>query len=82
MKKLNVKAFALTGGILWAAAVFALTWWLFWMGGRIADPSVIGRPYYLGYEISAIGSAVGAAYGFLEGSVISAVFAFIYNLFS
>ena len=35
---LNVKAFALTCGLLWGLAVFFLTWWIMAFDGPSGDP--------------------------------------------
>jgi hypothetical protein len=32
--KLNVKAFALTCGLVWGLGLFILTWWIIAFGGR------------------------------------------------
>ena len=35
--KLNVKAFALTSGILWGVGLFAITWWLIAFEGSFSQ---------------------------------------------
>jgi hypothetical protein len=62
--RLNVKAFALAGGILWAFCMFTLTWWTM----------------IFSYSISPIGSVIGAVYGFFDAGIGCAIFALLYNL--
>jgi uncharacterized membrane protein len=76
--KLNVKAFALTSGILWGAGLFFLTWWLIAFEGATGDPTLIGR-LYRGYNISALGSVIGLVWAFFDALIGGAVFAWLYN---
>ena len=77
--KLNIKAFALTGAILWSFAVFFLTWWTMLFTGNTGDPTVIGKMYYIGFNISPIGSIIGAVWAFFDGGICCLVFAWLYN---
>ena len=77
--KLNVKAFALTCGLLWGFALFFLTWWLIAFEGSTGDPTFIGR-FYLGYSLSPIGSFIGLAWALVDGAVGGAIFAWLYNV--
>ena len=77
--KLNVRAFALAGGILWAVCMFILTWWIMMFTGNTGDPTIVGKMYYIGYSISPIGSLIGAVYGFFDAGIGCAIFALIYN---
>jgi hypothetical protein len=79
--KLNVKAFALTSGILWALGLFFLTWWIIAFDGTAAGPTLIGR-LYRGYSISPLGSVIGLIYAFFDGLVGGAIFAWLYNRLS
>ena len=76
--KLSVKAFALTSGILWGALVCLATLWLLMMG---SDGLLIRQldNFYLGYSYSAVGAFVGLVWGFVDGAVSGAVFAWLYN---
>ncbi|MGD2278925.1 MAG: bacteriophage holin [Candidatus Omnitrophota bacterium] len=78
--RLNVKAFALAGGILWALGMFTLTWWTMLFTGDTGDPTIIGKMYYIGYSISPIGSVIGAVWGFFDAGIGCAIFALLYNL--
>lgn len=77
--KLNVSAFALACAILWGAAMFILTWWLI---ARDVSPGVVAlvREFYVGYSLSPMGSVVGMFYGFVDGLIGGALFAWLYNL--
>ena len=76
--KLSVKAFALTSGILWGAVVCLATLWLLMMG---SDGLLIRHldNFYLGYSFSAVGAFVGLVWGFVDGAVSGAAFAWLYN---
>ena len=77
--KLNVKAFALTCGILWGFGLFVLTWWIIAFEGATGDPTFIGR-LYRGYSISPAGSFIGFIWALVDGVVGGAIFAWFYNL--
>lgn len=76
--KLNIKAFALTCGILWGLGLFALTWWILAFDGSISAPTLIGR-VYRGYTITPWGSLIGLIYAFIDGLIGGAIFAWLYN---
>ena len=74
---LNIRAFGLTGGILWSVSVF-----IFGVIGMygIGLPLIqIMDAYYIGFEPNFIGSIIGAFWGFIDGFVGCALFAWIYN---
>jgi hypothetical protein len=79
--KLNVKAFALTCGLVWGVGLFLLTWWIIAFDGSTGEATLIGR-LYRGYSISPAGSFIGLAWAFGDGLVAGAVFAWLYNLVS
>ncbi len=76
--KLNIKAFAMTCGTLWALGLFSLTWWLIAFGGSTGELTLIGK-VYLGYTVSPIGSVIGLAYAFFDAWIGGAIFAWLYN---
>jgi len=43
--KLNIKAFALTSGLIWGLGLFCLTWWIIAFEGIAGEPTFIGRLY-------------------------------------
>jgi hypothetical protein len=77
--KINVKAFALTCGIVWGFGLFALTWWLIAFEGSTHSVTFIGR-IYRGYNVSPTGSLVGLVYGFFDALVGGAICAWMYNM--
>jgi hypothetical protein len=79
--KLNVKAFALTFGLVWGFGLFVLTWWIIAFDGSTGEPTLIGR-LYRGYSISPAGSFIGLVWAFVDGLIIGAIFAWLYNIVS
>ena len=79
--KLNVKAFALTVGLLWGVGLFCLTWWIILFEGATGEVTLIGQ-LYRGYCISPVGSVIGFAWAFVDGIIGGAIFAWLYNLLS
>ena len=78
---LNIKALALTSGLLCGGGLFCLTWWIIIFDGSLTDVTFIGR-IYRGYSISPLGSLIGLAWGFADGLIGGAVFAWLYNRFA
>jgi len=76
--KLDVRAFALTSGLLWGVGLFLLTLWIMAFEGATGEVTLIGR-VYRGYSISPVGSVVGLVWGLLDGAIGGAVFAWLYN---
>ena len=76
--RLNVKAFAMTCGILWGIALFLMTWWIIVFEGATTEPTFIGR-FYFGYRITPLGSLIGLLWAGVDGLVGGAVFAWLYN---
>lgn len=76
--KINVKAFALTCGIIWGFGLFALTWWIIAFDGSTHSATFLGQ-VYRGYNVSPVGSLVGLIYGFFDALAAGAVTAWLYN---
>jgi hypothetical protein len=76
--RLNVKAFALTAGILWGAAICLATLWLLAFGHEGEAIRLLDH-FYLGYTYSVGGAFVGLVWGFLDGLVAGGLFAWLYN---
>ena len=76
--KLNVKAFALTCGLLWGIGLFLLTWWIILWDGSTAEPTFLGR-IYRGYTVTPAGSLVGLLWALADGVIGGAIFAWLYN---
>ena len=77
--RLNVKSFALTCGIIWGLGLFVGTWWIIAFDGVTEEITFLGR-FYLGYNISPLGSIVGLIWAFLDALIGGAIFAWLYNL--
>lgn len=77
--KLNIKAFALTCGLMWGFGIFFLTWWLITLEGGNPAPCLLNR-VYCGYSITPVGSLIGAVWGFVDAGIGGAIFAWLYNL--
>jgi hypothetical protein len=77
--KLNLKAFALTCGLVWGGAVCFTTLWLlaFGYGGTVIRHL---DHFYFGYSFSVVGAFIGLVYGFIDGAIGGAIFAWLYNL--
>ena len=78
---LNVKAFALSCGIIWGFGLFVRTWWIIAVEGVTEEITFLGR-FYRGYNVSPLGSIVGLIWAFLDGLIGGAIFAWLYNLIS
>jgi hypothetical protein len=76
--RLNNKAFALTCGILWGAAVLLATVWLLIFGYEGQVMSNLDH-FYFGYSFSYVGAVVGGIWGFVDGAIGGLVFAWLYN---
>lgn len=77
--KLNVKAFALTAALICGIGMFLLTWWVILFEGASDTRTVIGL-VYRGYTMSPLGSLIGLVWGFVDGLIGGAIFAWLYNL--
>jgi hypothetical protein len=75
--KLNVKAFALSAGILWGAVVCVFTLAELWRGAGY-HLSLLGS-IYRGYQVSYLGSVIGLVYGFVTATILGALLAWLYN---
>ena len=76
---LNVKAFALSCGLIWGLGLFILTWWIIAFDGVTGQVTFIGQ-IYRGYSVSPLGSIIGLVWAFFDGAIGGAIFAWLYNL--
>ena len=76
--RINVKAFALTCGIVWGFGLFGLTWWVIAFDGITHETTLIGQ-LYRGYNISPLGSLVGLVWAFFDALIGGAIGAWLYN---
>lgn len=76
--KLNVKAFALTCGLIWGLGLLCITWWIMFLDGATGEQTIIGQ-VYRGYDISPLGSLVGLFWGLVDGFIGGVIFAWLNN---
>ena len=76
--KLDVKAFAVTCGLVWGFGLFLLTWWIIMFDGATHEVPFLGQ-LYRGYNISPAGSFIGLVWALLDGGIGGAIFAWLYN---
>ncbi len=76
--KLDIRAFALACGLLWGLALFLVTWWILAFDGAITELTFLGR-VYRGYSVTPLGSVIGLVWGFADGLIGGAIFAWLYN---
>lgn len=77
--KLSIKALALTSGILWGLAVFLVT---IWITVTESGGTTLGKlhKFYFGYSVSWGGAFIGLLWGFVDGLICGAIFAWLYNI--
>ena len=76
--RLNIRAFALTCGLLWGGGLLLLTWWVILFDGPSTVPTFLGR-IYRGYQLTPVGSVIGLVWGLVDGAIGGAIFAWLYN---
>ena len=80
--KLNVKAFALTIGLVWAVALFLIILAnLIWCEYGVALLDVVDSIYPGYHRGTTVGLIVGPLYGFVDAVVAGWIFAWLYNRF-
>ncbi|MEN8126828.1 MAG: bacteriophage holin [Planctomycetota bacterium] len=79
--KLNIKAFALSCGLIWGFGLFFMAWWLIMLEDGNPESCLLNR-MYPGYTMTPVGSLIGAAWGFFDAGIGGLVFAWLYNLFA
>ncbi|MFQ5869620.1 MAG: bacteriophage holin [Candidatus Zixiibacteriota bacterium] len=78
--RLNLKALALSCGILWALCLFLVT--LISLGTGYADAFLeVVASVYPGYSVSGLGLIIGLIYAFVDGAIAALIFGWVYNLF-
>lgn len=80
MGKLDIKAFALTCGVLWSGAAFVLGLFAFLFSWGVEWVDLLGK-VYIGYKATFAGSFVGAVWAFVDGFIGGGIFAWLYNKF-
>ena len=80
LQRLNTKIQGVVTGIITGLVVFVTTNWLILKGGDVVGPhlALLGN-FFIGYEVSFVGSLIGLAYGFLTGFLVGYVVSNMYN---
>ena len=80
--RLNATVQGVVTGIIVGLAIFIATNWLLIKAeeGEVVGPhlSLLGQ-FFIGYEVTFVGSLIGFAYGFLSGFIVGYFLARIYN---
>ena len=78
--QLNAVVQGIVLGLLTGVAIFIATNWLVLKGGRVVGPHLsLLNQFFIGYEVSFLGSLVGFAYGCVFGFAVGYVIAVVYN---
>lgn len=78
--RLNATILGLVIGFVMGTMIFVATNWLVLKGGSVVGPHLsLLNQFYVGYEVSFVGSLIGFAYGMVTGFTIGYVVARIYN---
>ena len=78
--RLNARILGLVLGILLGLAIFIMTNWLVIKGGDPVGPHLgLLRQFFIGYNVSFLGSIIGFAYGFAVGTFSGTMIGWIYN---
>lgn len=79
--RLNAVVQGIVVGLLLGSLIFVATNWLVLKGGRVVGPHLsLLNQFFIGYEVSFVGSLVGFAYGSAVGFVIGYTIATLYNV--
>jgi hypothetical protein len=76
--RLDVRACAITCAVLWGAYVLLATWWVIVLDGASGELSALA-PIYRGHSYSPVGSLIGLVWGVVDGLVVGAAGAWLYN---
>jgi hypothetical protein len=81
--RLNTTIFGLVSGLLLGAAIFLATIFLILKGGDPVGPhlALLGQ-FFVGYQVTFLGSLIGLGYGFITGFIAGSGVAWLYNWFA
>jgi len=78
--RLNAMIAGLTLGIFAGLGIFLVTNLLVIRGGEVIGPHLsLLSQFFIGYQVSFLGSIIGLLYGFVTGFVTGYCFALLYN---
>ncbi len=79
---LNSGILGLSLGVLFGLAIFIATNFLVLKGGdHVGSHLRLLSQFFIGYEVTFLGSFIGLVYGFILGTLSGALIAWIYNKF-
>lgn len=80
LMRLNGTIIGITFGLLLGFGIFIATNVLVLKGGEVVGPhlSLLGQ-FFIGYQVTFMGSILGLIYGFLLGLVVGYIIAALYN---
>ena len=78
MDRLNIRALALAGGVLWGLYMLFIGWTS--MFGWGTNFVVTMSSVYIGFRPTFLGSVIGAMWGFVDGAIAGAIIAWVYNM--
>ena len=80
LMRLDALIHGLVFGIVFGLIIFVATIWLVIKGGPVVGPNLalLGQ-FFVGYDVTIVGSLVGFMYGFVFGFAVGASIALIYN---
>lgn len=80
--RLNATVQGIVFGVLLGGAIFLATNWLVLKGGERVGPHLsLLSQFFIGYEVTFVGSLIGFGYGFVTGFVVGYLVATLYNWF-
>ena len=77
----DLKGMALAAGMTWGVGMFLLGLTSTYFGWGTALTEMFSS-FYIGYAPTLVGSIIGGVWGFVDGAIGGAVFAFLYNKFA
>ncbi|MBV7327925.1 hypothetical protein KFU94_06630 [Chloroflexi bacterium TSY] len=88
LMRLNATVYGIVAGVMAGLGLFVVTNWLILKGGPMGPEGepIIGpnlhllSQFFIGYQISFVGSLIGFVYAFITGFIIAYIFAWIYNM--
>ena len=80
LTRFNAAISGLSTGLFFGFGLFIATNFLLLKGGEVVGPhlSLLGQ-FFIGYQVSFVGSLIGFLYGFVTGFVVGYMFAYLYN---
>jgi hypothetical protein len=80
LMRLNATVQGIVMGLVLGTGVFIATNWLILKGGDVVGPhlGLLGQ-FFIGYEVTFVGSLIGFVYGFGSGFVVGYSVARLYN---